>query len=164
MEKLWRFHQLQCYKKLRNVIQMAQLLTKFYTFKGWLISNYLEWMPALNPNKQTTKPCCQQFLHRRTHDFGDKWAHTFLGSLVQLHKIHILLAPCKSILYGILLSLIHTHCLVHFDVKPDSMYTHLCCIHCAFISSTPVQDLHCFVETWGAHLDHLCGYLFHPLH
>lgn len=28
------------------------------------------------------------------------------------------------------------------------MQTHLFYIHCAQISSTPVQDLHCFVETW----------------
>ena len=65
---------------------MAQLLTKFDTSKGWLISNYLEWMPAHISNEETTKPLCQQFLHCRTHDFVDKWAHTFLGSIVQLHS------------------------------------------------------------------------------
>ena len=43
------------------------------------------------------------------------------------------------------------HCLVQFDVKLDYIYTLLGCIHCAWISSTPVQDLNCFVETWGAH-------------
>ena len=39
---------------------MAQLLTKFDTSKGGLILNSLEWTPVLNPNKQTTKPPCQQ--------------------------------------------------------------------------------------------------------
>ena len=110
------------------------------------------WYQYASPQpKQTKKPWCQQFLHRRSHDFGDNWAHTFLGSFVQLHRIHMLLALCKSMLYKISFSLIRTPCLVQFDIKLYSMYTHLCCIHCAYISSTPIQGLHCFVETWGAH-------------
>jgi hypothetical protein len=66
-------------------------------------------------------------------------------------QLYILLALCKYILYGILLSVVHTHCLVQFDVKLDYIYTHLRRIHCAWIISTPVQDLNCFVETRGAH-------------
>ena len=37
--------------------------------------------------------------------------------------------------------------------------------HCAWISSTPLPDLHCFVQTWGAHtMLWSFIWIFHPLH
>ena len=44
-----------------NVTRDLLLFTKYLLFvisKGWRIEDYLEGMPALTPNKQTTKPLC----------------------------------------------------------------------------------------------------------
>ena len=112
---------------INHVQTLSQNLTLVKDDSFWTIWSGCQ--PSTQRNKQqnldVNNSCTAEL-------FGDKWAHTFLGSIVQLHRIHILLSLCKYyMLYCILFSLIHTPCLVQFDVKLGSMYTHLCYIHCA---------------------------------